>query len=94
MRRVTPESRRLDILHHYDQLGPLTRATIMESPIEMVVSWMLDDAPLDCTSDSGWGWDDRRLSAWLRRRIQSKYGQPPEAYVLRPRRVMTGHRMR
>ena len=94
MARDTPEARRLDILHHYDQLGPLTRAAIMASPTEIVVSQMLDAAPLDCIDNSGWGWDDKRLSAWLRRRIQSKYGQPPEAYVLTPRRVMTGHRMR
>lgn len=79
----SPAARDAD-MQMYDALGPLSRKAIDDSPGEIVVALMLAQAPMECVSDSGWGWDDKRLSAWIRGQVRRRYGQPAEYYALEP----------
>lgn len=88
--RDTDRARLVDLTTQYDLLGPLAREAIQESPLDLHVGQMLNAAPLDLMADDGWGWDDKRLAAWIRQQIVRKVGRDPEYFKLVPRRVMTG----
>lgn len=79
----SPAARDAD-MQLYDALGPLSRRAIDESPGEIIISLMLTQAPMEATHPSGWGWDDKRLSEWIKGQVRRRYGKPAEAYVLEP----------
>jgi len=87
--RDTERARLVDMVHAYDTLGPLAREAIRESPVDMSVGMMLNEAPIELIDLERGGWRDAKLAEWIRRSIARKMGRPAETFVLRPRRVMT-----
>lgn len=83
----SPQARAVD-LTVFDQLGPLTRKVIQDSPLEIKVGQMLAQAPADLTNDDGWGWNDKRLAEWLARMVRSRTGKPLTYFQLQPRRTL------
>lgn len=77
----SPAARDAD-MQLYDALGPLSRKAIDDSPGEIVVALMLTQAPMECCSSSGWGYDDKRLAEWIKGQVRRRYGQPAESFEL------------
>ena len=87
--RDTERARLVDMVHAFDTLGPLAREAIRESPIDLSVGMMLNEAPMELIDIERGGWLDAKLAEWIKRQIARKMGRPAETFVLRPRRVMT-----
>jgi hypothetical protein len=77
-----------DLIQNYDRLGPLTRAVIAESPIEIApVGRMIAAAPMELFNPNTGRPDDKRMAKWLSDEIRSRYHRPAEYFALVPRRL-------
>lgn len=104
MRRIDPDTlpaaRTSDLLQSYDQLGPLARKAVQESPRELLpVGRMIAEAGIHVRDINTGMLDDEKLAAWIRRTIDSRmrdrgFAKPAQWCHLEPRNAAATRRQR